>query len=224
MSFTVIVNLWRIFKAVETLGGYDSVSNNHSYDYVKRLKKKKTLHASVRKMHSGSSTATAWFQPHHGCLGCKDGWVSLVFDVVAVGRTATQATHSERTQEATQKLQAQFERTTITPLCVRIKNDDSSYAQRSPTSTFRPSTLQLCQLGGCLLALWQWSRTHSEGVACVKMWVVTFHHTSFYRFPQSAAKKWLSYGSPVCRQCAPGNIPNSQQGALSLVSKIIMTV
>lgn len=37
MSFTVIVNLWRIFKAVETLGGYDSVSNSSSFDCEKKL-------------------------------------------------------------------------------------------------------------------------------------------------------------------------------------------
>lgn len=43
-------------------------------------------------------------------------------------------------------------------------------------------TLQLCQLGSRWLALWQRSHTHSEGVAVVKMWVVTFHHTCFYPF------------------------------------------
>lgn len=70
MSFTVVVNLWRIFKAVETLGGYDSVSNCYSYDY-------ETSHVSVRKMDSGSNSVTGWFQPQPRVSRLQGCWVFL---------------------------------------------------------------------------------------------------------------------------------------------------
>lgn len=84
-------------------------------------------------MHSRSGTVTWWFLPQQRVSMLQGCWVSLAFDVATVGRTATEATHSERTQDTMQGLQAQLGvGTNHDHSIVCEKNYDSSTHKRIP--------------------------------------------------------------------------------------------
>lgn len=151
-------------------------------------------------MHSRSSAVIGRFQPQRRVSRLQGCWVSLLFDVATVGRTATEATHSERTHESMQE----FVRTTE-PLCARNKkkSDDSSTHLRAPLVLVpHKANFATSPAWQPMVAMRQRSRTRSEGVACVKMWVVTFRHTSF----SDSLKLLARNSSRMAFQCA-GNVP-----------------
>lgn len=58
LLFPQAVNLWKIYKAVEKLGGYDSVSTSAlSFDWQRLL-------VQSGKLSSRSGVVTWWFLPH----------------------------------------------------------------------------------------------------------------------------------------------------------------
>lgn len=152
------------------------------------------------KRSAGQAPWQAGFNHSGGCLGCRAAeflscLMLLPWDALRQKQLIAKGHKRQRRS---------FRRATITPLCVREKKYMTALRIKELHQYFPTErTLQLCQLGSRWLALRQGSRTHSEGVACVKMWVVKSHHTSFYRFPRIAGKKWLSHGSPVCRATRP---------------------
>lgn len=119
--FPLPVNLWRIYKAVEKLGGYESVSTTF---FLKIMIK--VLWKLCRFLRVKWAVGQVTFFNTRGCLGCRALEVSPPMLCCPwcwhCGTSSESATHSERALEQSwgSKRWDDLPTTTITPVYFRV--------------------------------------------------------------------------------------------------------